>query len=149
MSKTEKIGPWDLQLTEDKASNAAGTKELAATAPETTPFQHSHPVTEVDPSKGSQQQNGQINPPQNFDNPWQELRRSLAEQIHIAIENSNRSPVPLGRWLTEDLVLEADKAANGVARRASFTVGLAETTFRNWMDRRSYECNAETTDCSH
>jgi diguanylate cyclase (GGDEF)-like protein len=61
--------------------------------------------------------------------PWTALREALRSQI-VAATGSSHAPVPLGRWLAEDLVLAADRAANGTASRASTALGMAETTFR-------------------
>ncbi|MDQ5857607.1 MAG: hypothetical protein M3542_04920, partial [Acidobacteriota bacterium] len=40
---------------------------------------------------------------------------------------------PLGRWLAEDLVLEANAAAGGVPRRGARVAGIPETTFRRLL----------------
>jgi diguanylate cyclase (GGDEF)-like protein len=67
--------------------------------------------------------------------PWQALRRGIENQVDTAIRENNGAPVPLGRWLTEDLVREADKVTGGVARRAALLLGLAETTFRRQLEK--------------
>ena len=53
----------------------------------------------------------------------------------IAFDNRSGGAVPLGRWLAEDLVLAADSASNGTAKRASVMLGMAETTFRRRLDK--------------
>ncbi|MDX1698170.1 MAG: hypothetical protein R3308_07770, partial [Thiohalobacterales bacterium] len=75
-----------------------------------------------------------------YDNPWTALRMALKSQVRIALEYNN-APVPLGRWLDEDLVLTADRVANGTASRASAVLGMAETTFRRRLEKvkREYE----------
>jgi DNA-binding protein Fis len=71
-------------------------------------------------------------------NPWTALRAALKSQIVAALD-SNHAPVPLGRWLAEDLVLAADRTANGTASRASSALGMAETTFRRRLSKVKHE----------
>jgi DNA-binding NtrC family response regulator len=66
--------------------------------------------------------------------PWAALREALKSQIVKALESSH-APVPLGRWLAEDLVLAADREASGTASRASSSLGMAETTFRRRLEK--------------
>ena len=61
------------------------------------------------------------------------LRESLITMIQTVLEADQA--VPLGRWLTEDLVLAADRIEKGVARRAALRLGLAETTFRRQLEK--------------
>ena len=70
--------------------------------------------------------------------PWTALREALRSQI-VATTDSSHASVPLGRWLAEDLVLTADRAANGTASRASSTLGMAETTFRRRLAKVKHE----------
>ena len=83
--------------------------------------------------------------------PWTALREGFKSQIATAL-GSNHAPVPLGRWLAEDLVLAADRATNGTASRASSTLGMAETTFRRRLEKVKREFQAgllsRTTDWS-
>ncbi len=74
--------------------------------------------------------------------PWEALRKGLEYQVTQALSKQNGSLVPLGRWLTSDLVLTADKAMNGVARQASTLLGMAETTFRRQIDKVRQESAA-------
>jgi len=71
-------------------------------------------------------------------NPWEVLRDVLARQVEAAINNKNVARVTLGVWLTEDLVLAADEAHRGVARKASDAIGMAETTFRRHLEKAKY-----------
>jgi diguanylate cyclase (GGDEF)-like protein len=66
--------------------------------------------------------------------PWTALRAALKSQIVAALDSSH-APVPLGRWLAEDLVLAADREASGTASRASSALGMAETTFRRRLEK--------------
>ena len=63
--------------------------------------------------------------------PWSTLGEVLARQVDLALDQ----PVPLGRWLTEDLLREADEQAGGNARRAAAELGIPETTFRRQLDK--------------
>ncbi|MDJ0808422.1 MAG: sigma 54-interacting transcriptional regulator [Gammaproteobacteria bacterium] len=74
--------------------------------------------------------------------PWDALREGLGQQVTLALRKQNGSVVPLGRWLTSDLVLAADKVVNGVARQASSLLGMAETTFRRQIDKARQESAA-------
>lgn len=73
-------------------------------------------------------------------NPKEALRSGLGQQVALVLSNS--TVVPLGRWLTSDLVLAADAAANGIARQASALLGMAETTFRRQIDKVRQESEA-------
>lgn len=61
---------------------------------------------------------------------WEQLRHALIEKLQLVLQADNIVAIPLGRWLTEDLVLEADRFDKGVVRRASLRLGIPETTFR-------------------
>jgi len=67
--------------------------------------------------------------------PWQALRRALGEQIDEVLQDRDATPVPLGRWLSEDLLLSADELDGGVATRAANRLGLAETTYRRQLEK--------------
>jgi hydrogenase-4 transcriptional activator len=63
------------------------------------------------------------------DEAWPNLREALGRQVEQAL--SGRQPLaPLGRWLADDLVLEADRLGRGVARSAAAILGMPVTTFR-------------------
>jgi hypothetical protein len=55
------------------------------------------------------------------------LQRALARQIEGAADAGAGMVLPLGKWLSDDLILEADAAALGVARRGSALIGIPET----------------------
>jgi transcriptional regulator with GAF, ATPase, and Fis domain len=60
---------------------------------------------------------------------WPGLREVLGRQVAQALEG--RQPLaPLGRWLADDLVLEADRLGGGVASNAAALLGMPVTTFR-------------------
>ena len=91
-----------------------------------------HPGTH---SAGQQEVTDTLASPANADaSPWTALREALKLQIATALE-SRHAPVPLGRWLAEDLVLAADQATNETASRASSVLGMAETTFRRRLEK--------------
>ena len=63
------------------------------------------------------------------DEAWPRLREVLGRQVVQALEG--RQPLaPLGRWLADDLVLEADRLGGGVASTAAALIGMPVTTFR-------------------
>jgi transcriptional regulator with GAF, ATPase, and Fis domain len=101
------------------ASDTAGTGEQPGTPPDT---ESRHPEAEStitgDPG-----------------DPWQALQQGLAEQVEAALANRGEATVPLGNWLTEDLLQAADDLAWGVARRAAARLGVAETTYRRQFEK--------------
>jgi hypothetical protein len=60
---------------------------------------------------------------------WQELRSALRREIDTTLQRK-AAPIPLGRWLVEDLILEAHLAANEVLSQGAVRVGIPEATFR-------------------
>ena len=71
--------------------------------------------------------------------PWDMLRKELGRQVTCAVSKCNGTTHPLGRWLTSDLVMVADRAVDGNARRASALLGMAETTYRRQLDKTRQE----------
>ena len=71
--------------------------------------------------------------------PWDILRSELGRQVTNAVSKPNGAQHPLGRWLTTDLVMVADTAVHGNARRASALLGMAETTYRRQLDKARQE----------
>ena len=71
-----------------------------------------------------------------------QLERELVRQIEVAMAADERHPVPLGRWLTEDLVVSAAGASNDVSRQAAARVGLPESTFRRQLSKARSETAA-------
>ena len=63
------------------------------------------------------------------------LRTSLGRQIEAAVASGHAVAAPLGKWLAEDLILEANAVAAGVARRAAGRLGIPETTFRRRLQK--------------
>jgi hypothetical protein len=70
------------------------------------------------------------------------LRLALALQVEAALATTNHEAFPLGKWLGEDLVLEAQVAASGVSRRGALLAGIPETTFRRRLRRASDRARA-------
>ena len=67
------------------------------------------------------------------DDPAARLREALAREVATAVAGGAAGLVPLGKWLAEDLVLAADRAAAGGARRGAELLGLADTTYRRQL----------------
>jgi len=72
---------------------------------------------------------------------WTLLRSFLGRHVEIT-SRRGRPAAPLGKWLGDDLVLEADVAAGGIASRAAATLGIPETTFRRRRSKASAEVEA-------
>lgn len=66
---------------------------------------------------------------------WPDLQRALSRQVEAVFGAGSRSAVPLGRWLSEDIVLQAAAAADSNTRRAAARVGIPGTTFRRRLQK--------------
>ncbi len=73
--------------------------------------------------------------PYAYDDLIVQLRSSLRRQIEAAVGGTDRMLAPLGRWLSDDVILEADTATSGVARRGAALLGIPETTFRRRLQK--------------
>ncbi len=76
------------------------------------------------------------------DQVWAQLRDYLGREIDLALGGMARTTLPLGKWLSDDLILEAHAASDGVARRGAALVGIPETTFRRRLGRASEQARA-------
>jgi diguanylate cyclase (GGDEF)-like protein len=74
--------------------------------------------------------------------PWTRLQQILELQVSSALSKNATRPVPIGRWLGEDLVLAASSASNEIARQAAKLVGLAESTYRRQLDKLRADLDA-------
>ena len=78
------------------------------------------------------------------DLPWETLSLQLRQQI-LNIQEGGSVPVPLGKWLEDDLVLAAGEVSGNVARRASSVLGMPETTYRRRLEKVKREQDAGLT----
>ncbi len=69
------------------------------------------------------------------DEPWILLADELEKQVDAALQSDASATAPLGRWLSEDLVLKVDEIARGTARRGARRLGVAETTYRRQLEK--------------
>ena len=123
LSDNEELEPGELGLA-DEPSDATGLPPFAR---EATPSDE--PVDAVpDAQEGTEEVRL---------DPWAELRQALQRQIELAAESDPPLGLPLGRWLADDLILEAGAAAGQVARRGCRFVGLPESTFRRRLKKAS------------
>lgn len=65
---------------------------------------------------------------------WSRLRGVLAAHVETALADGAERKFPLGRWISEDLVLEAMEGA-GSQREAAESLGIPETTFRRRLTK--------------
>ena len=65
--------------------------------------------------------------------PAPRLRKALAGVIAAALGSGGPAVAPIGKWLTEDLILAADRLSGGVSRRGADLLGLPETTYRRQL----------------
>jgi DNA-binding NtrC family response regulator len=63
----------------------------------------------------------------------QSLRAALAGEVAAVLGSGRSGLVPLGKWLSEDLILTAHRLARGVCRRGAELLGLPETTYRRQL----------------
>ena len=61
------------------------------------------------------------------------LRTALAAEIASALGPDRAALVPMGKWLAADLILTADRLADGISRRGADLLGLPETTYRRQL----------------
>ncbi|PYQ06416.1 MAG: hypothetical protein DMF83_12350 [Acidobacteria bacterium] len=61
------------------------------------------------------------------------LRKALAAEIAAALGSDRAALVPLGKWLTADLILAADHLSEGVSRRGADLLGIPDTTYRRQL----------------
>jgi diguanylate cyclase (GGDEF)-like protein len=61
------------------------------------------------------------------------LRKALAAEIAAVLGPGRAALVPLGKWLTADLILMADRLSDGVSRRGADLLGIPETTYRRQL----------------
>ncbi|MBD3868136.1 MAG: sigma 54-interacting transcriptional regulator [Acidobacteria bacterium] len=97
----------------------AGELELSGASPADEP----HRPTEVraaTPAKETMQP----------DDAWAALRRSLSSEIDRIVAGNSPHPPPVGKWVHEDLVLEAARASREVTAQGAVLLGIPETTFR-------------------
>jgi hydrogenase-4 transcriptional activator len=67
---------------------------------------------------------------------WQELRDVLRQQVERALAGPRPLP-PLGRWLAEDVVLEANSRGGGVIAHGAALLGIPTSTFRRRLEGSS------------
>ena len=65
--------------------------------------------------------------------PALRLRKALAAEIAAVLGAGRTALVPLGKWLTADLILTADRLSGGVSRRGADLLGIPETTYRRQL----------------
>lgn len=131
----EVIGAEDIELLPESPSHTSVNLIVEDPVPN---------ITAVDSRIGSvlKPDEAQAILPDAANDPWQLLNGELNRQVKLALKNNNSQPLPLGRWLTEDLVLAASDASNNIVRRAAARVGIPETTFRRHFQRASSEQQA-------
>ena len=79
------------------------------------------------------------------EDPWLPFREELIQQINSAMIHNPSRPIPIGTWLTEDLVLAANRYSNQVAKHGAKLVGLPETTYRRHLRKVVSEQKAGLT----
>ncbi len=73
---------------------------------------------------------------------WDRLRIALGQEIELSLNADAEVLFPLGKWIGDDLVLEADEAARGVARRGAAILGVPETTFRRRLRKAKQQARS-------
>jgi DNA-binding NtrC family response regulator len=73
---------------------------------------------------------------------WDRLRAALGQEIDLTLAVDSDFLFPLGKWISEDAFLEAEEAANGVARQGAALLGVPETTFRRRLRKARQHAQA-------
>ncbi len=71
------------------------------------------------------------------DQAWEALAETLGMLIGSVLETE--APAPLGRWLAQDLILEAQAQSGGVLSQGAKLLGIPESTFRRRFRRAQAE----------
>ncbi len=121
VSETDEIGRRDLAL---DASETGGVKNGAPEALEDARTSAETPPGDHDKEWRSR------------DQVWEALAKTLGVQIDGALETA--TSMPLGRWLFDDLVLEAGAQTKGPSQGAR-RLGIPESTFRRRFRRAEAE----------
>jgi len=129
ISKNEHIDLEVLSLTPPALSQTAGNALLQPHSGQADAYPPAIPVDQPDQLPGTQPQT------EAGSDIWEQLRNNLRSRLQTILHADKVLAVPIGRWLTEDLVLTADHFEHGVARRASSRLGLPETTFRRQLEK--------------
>ena len=129
LCESHRLGPDELSLPHD-AFPAAASFAPAATMATASPASPAMEEAAIRPQPAT--------PLEQFE----ELRRTLGRQIEATGKSPGRLNFPLGRWLGDDLILEAAEAGGGVARRGAAIVGIPETTFRRRLQKASEQNEA-------
>ncbi len=129
LCETSRLGPDELSLPQSMSP-------AAAPPPSATPMPVGARPTVMDEESPIRPQ------PSTPLEQFEDLRRTLGRQIEATGKSPGRLNFPLGRWLGEDLILEAAEAGGGIARRGAAIVGIPETTFRRRLQKASEQNEA-------
>jgi DNA-binding NtrC family response regulator len=136
LCEKDELGPGDLGLL--KPSPEAGATDSEPHGLEPQP-RVERPGVESGSSRTSEESSG---PLESVEQVLKNLRAALVQQIESARNGKAPLAMPLGRWLTADLILEADTAAGGAVRRGAALVGIPESTFRRLLGNASQQAKA-------
>jgi hypothetical protein len=121
--------PDELEISPETASCCTRRTTRPSSAPSEspgmvsqTPAQPVYPFPAAAPETGPQDGS--------TESTWNALAAALGQQVRSAGRNGRRGAVPLGRWLAEDMILEAYEASGAVYSRGAVTLGIPESTFR-------------------
>ena len=83
-------------------------------------------------------------PPVSFEGLLEELAEQLAEQVSATLGMRKKELPPLGRWLSDELLVAADDASRGVVTHGAEALGLPISTYRRRLLRVLDERSAGT-----
>ncbi|MEM6937169.1 MAG: sigma 54-interacting transcriptional regulator, partial [Pseudomonadota bacterium] len=142
---THHSGTLDAASIDLQASGTLSVAPAPSASPEPLPAQPSAVLPEV-PALAAAQPAAEPAPthiaptsaaPIPAGDPWHSLQQELERQVELAVANNERRPAPLGRWLSEDLILHANEVCGSVARQAAQLVQVPESTFRRQLEKAS------------
>lgn len=132
----EELGPAELGRISAESPESAGEKAVSARAGGSV--SGGSDLLEFPPGRAAPGKPDEPDP----EEVTKRLRVALAGEVDAALSSRTPTGWPLGTWLAEDLVLEANAAAGGVPRRGARVAGIPETTFRRLLRSASDRAEA-------
>jgi diguanylate cyclase (GGDEF)-like protein len=128
----EELAPSDLQLADDQYRISAAVPSTSS-RPTVEPSSVSTPNASSAPAPPSAVTGIDV---------WDRLREAFSQELELFLSDRSAMLFPLGRWVREDLILEANDVGGGVARRGAGIIGIPETTFRRRLAKAREEARA-------
>jgi diguanylate cyclase (GGDEF)-like protein len=142
LCERDELAPDDFQLSDDTGDLGFSAANGATEAHDPAAEEEIDPKGDDDGARATAIWPDGVASKESRDLLLKRLRAALAREIEAVLTTSSRLPPPMGRWLSEDLVLEASEASGGVAARAASMVGLPESTYRRRLNQTAAQHDA-------